>query len=532
MAAALDAAHREGIVHRDFKSPNVFVEDQAGVSRVVVTDFGLARALGSEVRLTQEQQQMMGTPGYMAPEQVMGRDAGPAADVWALGVVAFELVTGELPFTGESALAVALKRLNESPRSARKLVPELPLAWEQALNVALARDPEHRFPNAGQFIAALKGNAIARPRSPRAAVLGSVGVALLLAGGAAWWWSRAPVVSPAPSEQSPSTGVSAAGLRFTPTHKWALDVPVSEVPAADGGHSLGMVLVVARSGFLVGTIGAILGGIPTDADGPMDFTALRETFHKVKVAFPQETSLVVYCESGVDRATCDLSRITAAEHEGQALFPDQWLVEGPVPPKLLELGGQGFEVHFTTQGLMPVRRLTAEALERLKAKYNLDPLLQPCAQQGATNCAAKTDQAWCDDQDRFVACCGDGLVAVGHDGLCACPPGGVEVGTQVPGCPAARQTVRELLLEGMRTLLPSVKQCYVARLGKNAELRGKVVVAFRLAPDGRIFEVHQVSAELADPDVQFCVLQAFRQGRFSPPPGGRAQVTYPLIFKP
>lgn len=151
LAAGLDAAHQVGIVHRDFKSPNVFLEEQAGALRVVITDFGLARALGSDARLTQAQQQMMGTPAYMAPEQVEGRDAGPAADAWALGVVAFEVVTGELPFTGDSALAVALKRLTEPPRSARALVPDLPRERDQALAAALARQPAQRFQSGSEF---------------------------------------------------------------------------------------------------------------------------------------------------------------------------------------------------------------------------------------------------------------------------------------------------------------------------------------------------------------------------------------------
>jgi TonB family protein len=535
LAAALDAAHREGIVHRDFKSPNVFLEEEPGGTRVVVTDFGLARALGSDVRLTQDPKQMMGTPGYMAPEQVMGRDAGPAADLWALGVVAFELVTGELPFTGETALAVALKRLSEPPRNARELVPDLPAAWQQALNRALARAPEHRFASAGQFVAALKGEANPNaPRSWRPVAVGAVGVVLLLADAAALWrhdpTPAAPVALPGPKEAA-----TPPGLRLTPERKWAIDVPLGGAPApttADGGKSIGLVIVVARSGFVVGATGAILQGLPNEADGPMDFAALRQSMQAVKAKYPQETSLVVFCESGVERATCDLARVTAAERDGQPLFPDQWLVEGAVAPGLFALEGAGFEVNFAAESMMPVRRLTAEALGRLKAKYNLDPLLRPCDEHAAPSCDAKTHEAWCDEQERFVACCGQGLVAVGHDGLCACPPGGVEPGEQVPGCAVARGKQRELLARDVRAMSSTVQQCYEARLGQNAKLSGKIVVGFRLAPDGRVFDVRQVSAELADADVQFCVLQTIRAARFSPPPGGSAVVEFPFEFAP
>ena len=156
MAAGLDAAHAQGIVHRDFKSPNVFLEGTTEPQRVVITDFGLARAVGADVRVTTTPQQMMGTPAYMAPEQVLGADAGPAADIFALGVVAFEMVTGALPFAAETTLATALKRLSEPPRSARSLVPEVPEHWERALFVAMARQPGDRFASASQFIAALR----------------------------------------------------------------------------------------------------------------------------------------------------------------------------------------------------------------------------------------------------------------------------------------------------------------------------------------------------------------------------------------
>ncbi len=189
VASALDAAHAEGIVHRDFKSPNVFVVEKPGAPlRAVVTDFGIARAMTSDVRLTASHQRMLGTPGYMAPEQVEGRDAGPAADLYALGVVAFELVTGKLPFDGDSALSVAVKRLSEPPLDARKLVPDLPEPWSRALFTAMARRPEDRFASAAAFIAALRGEKASRRRRP-GLPLGAAAAAVALLAGAAWWWS-------------------------------------------------------------------------------------------------------------------------------------------------------------------------------------------------------------------------------------------------------------------------------------------------------------------------------------------------------
>lgn len=531
MAAALDAAHQEGIVHRDFKSPNVFLEDQAGAARVAVTDFGLARALGNDVRLTQDKQQMMGTPGYMAPEQVHGRDAGPAADIWALGVVAFELVTGELPFTGDSALAVALKRLTEPPRSARALVPDLPPQWEQALAVALARKPEHRYPTARAFVEALQSS----PRSSRARswALPLIAMGLALLSVVAWRLLALERGAPATSPSPPPEKSPAAGLQPTLEKKWVIDVPVSPdelVIPPDGGLPLGLAVVVTRTGFLVGASGAILPGIPNDADGTMDLKALRLTLRRAKAAWPHETQLVVFCETGVDRRACDLARISAAEDEGSPIFPDQYLVEGAVPAQLLVGGGSGFEVRFTTDAMMPVRRLSADALSHLKAKYRLDPLLRQCPDQTGNGCDQKTHKRWCDDEDRFLACCGNGLVAVGHDGLCACPPGGADPDASVPGCLAAKLKARDWVAQNMLAVVPAMRHCYEARLGKNAALRGRVVVHFELAPDGRLFDVRQLSAELADSDVQVCVLEAIRKARFQAPPGGALAVTYPLVF--
>src|SRR5262245_1434664 len=116
MAAGLDAAHSAGVIHRDFKSSNVILVPSEGSSagvRAVVTDFGLARlAPGSDAMTTLSgAAAFLGTPAYMAPEQIEGEEVTPATDVYAFGVVMYEMVAGRLPFTGETSVAVALKRL-------------------------------------------------------------------------------------------------------------------------------------------------------------------------------------------------------------------------------------------------------------------------------------------------------------------------------------------------------------------------------------------------------------------------------------
>ena len=169
MCDGLAAAHAEGVVHRDFKSSNVLLVQRRGTSaessstRAVITDFGIARPLEStgEAGLTGGAG-MIGTPEYMAPEQVTGGAITPSTDLFALGVVLYEMVTGELPFTGETPLATAAKRIQEAPRPPHTVLPQLDRRWSEVILRCLARDPDRRFRSAGEVRAAL----LAQPRHP------------------------------------------------------------------------------------------------------------------------------------------------------------------------------------------------------------------------------------------------------------------------------------------------------------------------------------------------------------------------------
>ena len=149
MASGLAAAHRSGVVHRDLKCSNVILvprEDPEGSWRAVITDFGLSRSLIHEEetsRLTATGQ-LMGTPAYFAPELLDGHRLTAASDVYGFGVVAYEMLSGELPFTGRSPFVVALRRLSEPPRPIRQLVPGLDPHWVRVLDRCLQRRPEDR----------------------------------------------------------------------------------------------------------------------------------------------------------------------------------------------------------------------------------------------------------------------------------------------------------------------------------------------------------------------------------------------------
>jgi serine/threonine protein kinase/tetratricopeptide (TPR) repeat protein len=159
IAEALQAAHQAGVIHRDLKPGNIMLADSRGATRAVVTDFGLARLeaegmAGQGLTLTAAAA-VVGTPAYLAPEQVEGGEITPAADIYAFGVVLYEMLTGRVPFLGDNALSTAVKRLREAPVPPRVHAPGLDPVWEAAILRCLARDPKDRFANAREVLHAL-----------------------------------------------------------------------------------------------------------------------------------------------------------------------------------------------------------------------------------------------------------------------------------------------------------------------------------------------------------------------------------------
>jgi tetratricopeptide (TPR) repeat protein len=165
MAAGLDAIHALGVIHRDFKSGNVMLVsslDSRRGERAVVTDFGLARpeATTESLASISESGGVVGTPAYMAPEQVEGKELTAAADIYALGIVMYEMVTGVRPFDGGSAITVAVKRLKEPPPPPRRHVPDLDPRWETVILRCLEREPAGRFASALDVVKALNTDGI------------------------------------------------------------------------------------------------------------------------------------------------------------------------------------------------------------------------------------------------------------------------------------------------------------------------------------------------------------------------------------
>src|SRR5262245_5541500 len=195
MVAGLAAAHRVGVVHRDLKTSNVMLVAPTPPEegpRAVITDFGLARrASDADVSgaSISEAGGISGTPAYMAPEQVMGGGISPATDIYALGVVVYEMVTGVRPFVAENPVAKALMRLQGPPTSPRAHVPDLDRSWEAAIQRRLEMKPAARYPKVEDVVTAVETGPVAhkvagsgRRRWPVAAAAAGL-VALALAAG-------------------------------------------------------------------------------------------------------------------------------------------------------------------------------------------------------------------------------------------------------------------------------------------------------------------------------------------------------------
>jgi sugar lactone lactonase YvrE len=269
LGAAVDYLHRAGLVHRDIKAPNVML-DEAG--QAVLMDFGISRSLDS-TQLTQTGMSL-GTPQYMAPEQVRGDPAGPPADIYALGILAYHLLAGRPPFLGDTA-RVLYAQAHEPPPPLRDSRPGLPEHMYAAIDAALAKDPEARPASAGAFAAVLAGTAAVAPpaetapaaartvpgsNAPRpesttqtrrshkpAAIAGGL-VAALVAGGAV----AAVLLTRGSSSHAPKSPPTVAAAAVT-TAPSATAIPAARAavisqPAAQAGTSAS-----PRSGSLVAT---------------------------------------------------------------------------------------------------------------------------------------------------------------------------------------------------------------------------------------------------------------------------------------
>jgi len=263
VCAGLTATHATGIVHRDLKPGNIVL---CTSGRVVLTDFGIASGHQTVDRFKESvtlSGEFIGSPEYMAPEQVEGEELTPRADIYALGAVMYEMVTGELPFEGTTDFATAAKRLTQSPTSPRTKVPDLDPRWEAVILRCMERDPAKRFNGVDEVAAALRGGRIKQPITGKLVAAGAAVVAIAAGGLAVGYVLRgherqttnAPVVSgtrPAVAvvveDREPATAAAAAALET--------ELAAGERLRVISGDRVAQ--VVAESGDIAGMLGAQL----------------------------------------------------------------------------------------------------------------------------------------------------------------------------------------------------------------------------------------------------------------------------------
>lgn len=219
MLAALGAAHRGGVIHRDLKPGNVFLKEEAeGAHSVKLLDFGIAKVTQSQtVSALTMSGHILGTPEYMSPEQIRGEKVEPTADLYAVGVIAFQMLTGRRPFIGEQ-MKVLFAQVEEEPPKPSRLAPEVPLELERIVLRLLAKRPSQRFQSAEEVrreldaflsrqdtVAGKKSQAAAEPVYPPTVTLLTP---VSLSGATASL--RGPAMAPVPSK--PSRRLWAVGL--------------------------------------------------------------------------------------------------------------------------------------------------------------------------------------------------------------------------------------------------------------------------------------------------------------------------------
>jgi eukaryotic-like serine/threonine-protein kinase len=219
-------AHRRGVIHRDLKPHNVIIDEEG---RARVTDFGIARAGASDMTLTGS---IMGTAQYLSPEQAQGYTVSGASDLYSIGVILYELLTGVVPFEGDTAVAIAFKQVSATPRAPSELNPALPPSLDSVVLRALAKEPGERYADADELIAALQREREALPAFSGAAVAGAYEVH--------------PAQAPH-SPYQPATGalLLAPGRRYEEEYDPAQEDPARRRRALWWGLAVALLAVVA-----------------------------------------------------------------------------------------------------------------------------------------------------------------------------------------------------------------------------------------------------------------------------------------------
>lgn len=207
ICSGLKEAHAQGIVHRDLKPENVMIDKQGNVK---IMDFGIARSMEAGTRLTGA---MIGTPAYMAPEQVAGKPVDYRTDIYSLGLMLYEMFTGSETFHADTAVAVAVKQMQEAPRPPHEIDPNIPVFVERAILKCLEKDPAKRFQSVGELETALRATRVTGA-TPASAVAAATPVPAAAAGAA-----MTPASGLVKHPTAPTVAVAATLLTAAPKAK-------------------------------------------------------------------------------------------------------------------------------------------------------------------------------------------------------------------------------------------------------------------------------------------------------------------------
>ena len=261
----LDYAHRNGVVHRDVKPGNLLVSTAEG--SVKLADFGIAKALSDESEITQVGS-VLGTAAYLAPEQAAGEEVGPRADIYALGVVTYQLLSGRLPYEAQSLTELALKQQREKPPLLSDVVAGVAVPLAQAVDRSLALDPRARYATADSFREALEqGSAVVAPPPTSATSVAAADedATRVVSRGGTEEWDAQPTTgpvrarSPRPARQQPAPPPQTAA----PVHRTQRAAEAAAPQRGGGGRRLAgllALLLLVGAGVAIAVLATSTGG--------------------------------------------------------------------------------------------------------------------------------------------------------------------------------------------------------------------------------------------------------------------------------